>query len=115
MCTVNIVGAIDRSEPDPAAPSDQQRAWIGMVSATWPGGERSAAILKEATGRGSGNPTWGAYVLILRWIGDVPPPEIAQTVYDVVWDGGPVRRQIRNAVVSQPRTAAQPSYRVARA
>lgn len=112
MSTVNIIGAIDRSEPDPAAPSDQLRSWIGMVVASWSGGEeRSAAILKEATGRGTGDVLWGATVMILRWIGDPPPPEIAQTVYDVVLDSGPARRQIRHSVVSQPRTAAQPSYR----
>jgi hypothetical protein len=86
-----------------------------MVVASWSGGcERPAAILKEATGRGTGDALWGPTVMILRWIGDPPPPEIAQTVYDVVLDGGPARRQIQHVVLSQPRTAAQPSYRASR-
>lgn len=115
---IRISGAIDRSAPDPTAPSDTMSAWIGMVEARWTDGElrtKSAAILKVATGRGTGDLNWGPSVLVLRWIGDAPPPEIAQTVYDVVYDGGPAHRDLATVVDSQPRSPKQPSYRVARA
>lgn len=116
---LRIVGAIDRAEPDPSSPFDPMRAWIGMVAVSWTGEDgpavRSAAILKVATGRGTGDVLWGAYVLSLRWIGDPPPVEIAQAVYDLVRDGGPDRRDIKGTWISQPRTPAQPSYRAATA
>jgi hypothetical protein len=115
---VKISGAVDRNAPDPTSPSDPTSRWIGMVVASWTDGEpreKSAAVLKVATGRGCGDVSWGAHVLVLRWIGDPPPPEVAQTVYDVVYDGGPGQRAIATVVDSQPRSAAQPSYRVARA
>lgn len=112
--TLQIVGAIDRCDPDPTCASDQLRSWIGVVTVMWAGGEKGAAILKVATGRGTGDALWGANALVLRWLGDAPDPDIAQSVYDVVQDGRPGRRQIRETVISQPRTAAQPSYRAIR-
>lgn len=116
---LRIAGAIDRHDPDPTAQHDNLRTWIGLVTVAWTGAvgpeERSAAILKVATGRGTGDAKWGPYALMLRWIGDPPDPEIAQTVYDVILDGGPVRRDLSGAWMSQPRTPAQPSYRAARA
>ena len=118
MVTLRINGVIDRNEPDPAAPSDPHSRWIGRVTAAWVGwdrNERSAAILKVATGRGSGDPQWGPHVLVLRWIGDPPPPEVAQAVYDMVRDGGPGYRVIGAVVTAQPATESTPSYRVARA
>lgn len=115
--TLRITGAIDRREPDPQAPSDPLSAWIGNVQVSWVD-ERprvaAAALIQVCTGRGSGDVAWGKYVLQLRWIGDPPPPEIADTVYDYVRDGGPSRRPIARMLVSQPRSEAQPSYRVAR-
>ena len=116
--TLRINGAIDRHSPDPSAPSDPQSVWVGMVTVGWSSegpAERTAAILVVSTGRGTGDPVWGARVLVLRWLGDPPPPEIAQTAYDVIKDGGPSHRSIQIVVNSQPRTEAQPSYRVARA
>jgi hypothetical protein len=116
--SVKITGAIDRHEPDPAAPTDQLRAWIGFLSVLWTGDgprENRAAILEVATGRGTGDRLWGASVLVLQWIGDPPPPAIAQTAYDYVRDGGPEHRRISVAVDSQPRSEAQPSYRMSRA
>lgn len=118
MVTIRITGAIDRSEPDPAAPTDPHSAWIGRVAVSWVAWdphECAAAVLKVATGRGTGDRLWGQHVLVLRWIGDPPPPEVAQTVYDVIRDGGPALRSIAMVVDSQPRTEAQPSYRAARA
>ncbi len=120
---LRITGAIDRREPDPQAPSDPLSAWIGNVQVSWVDvadgplhGQRvaAAALIQVCTGRGSGDVAWGKYVLQLRWIGDPPPPEIADTVYDYVRDGGPSRRPIARTLVSQPRSEAQPSYRVAR-
>lgn len=112
---LQVHGAIDRNEPDPRAPHDPLIAWIGMVKVTWVEGDRQAAILRAATGRGTGDRNWGPYAMLLRWIGDPPPPEIAQAVYDLVHDGGPGRRTLSVACESQPRTPAQPSYRAARA
>lgn len=88
-----------------------------MLVASWTdstgSGERAAAILKHSTGRGTGDELWGAHVLVLSWIGDLPPVEVAQAVYDVVLDGGPERRDIAGTWRVQPATAAQPSYRKA--
>lgn len=109
--TLRIQGAIDRQSPDPSAPHDPLSTWIGMVQVAWLGGERRAAILKAATGRGGGDARWGQNVMLLRWIGDPPPPEIAQSVYDVIQDGGPDNRVLSVVIDSQPRTVAQPSYR----
>lgn len=113
--TIKILGAIDRSERDPSAPSDPLASWIGNLAVSWVGEdgpiERHAALAKACTGRGIGDAAWGQHVLVLRWIGDPPPAEIAQAVYDVVRDGGPDRRVIARTVVSQPRTEAQHSYR----
>lgn len=117
MSTIRITGAIDRHQPDPSSPCDPQSAWIGMLAASWVDSElrsQGAAIVKLTTGRGTGDALWGQHVLVLRWIGDPPPPDIAQTVYDVVRDGGPAQRVIKTAVESQPRTESQPSYRMAR-
>ena len=116
--TIRITGAIDRAVPDPSAPSDPMSTWIGMVEAGWTDSTvnvRSAAILKVATGRGVGDPKWGQYVMLLRWIGDPPPAEVAQAVYDVILDGGPDRRDLKRVISAQPRTPHQPSYVVARA
>lgn len=115
---IRISGAIDRHAPDPTAPSDPLSTWIGMVEARWTDGAlcaKSAAILKVSTGRGTGDLKWGPSVMVLRWIGDPPAPEIAQTVYDVVFDGGPGARDLAAVVDSQPRSVSQPSYRTARA
>lgn len=115
--TVVVHGAIDRHEPDPQAPGDPLSRWIGGVSVSWnEGGPRqaAAALTKVCTGRGTGDAQWGQYVLQLRWLGDAPPPDIAQMVYDYVLDGGPSTREVNAILESQPRSAAQPSYRVAR-
>lgn len=108
-------GAIDRHDPDPSSPLDPMSVWIGTVSVTWDCRTQKAAILKIATGGGANHMLWGQYVLSLRWIGDPPEPEIARAVYDIIQDGGPKQRPIRGTWRSQPRTEAQPSYRVARA
>lgn len=93
---IRIIGAIDRREPDPAAPLDATRVFIGTVQASWtddgPRGA-SAAILKIATGGGVVE-GWGQNVLCLRWIGDPPPPDIAQAVYDAIRDRGDGQRTI---------------------
>jgi len=117
MGTIRITGAIDRHEPDPQAPGDPLSAWIGNVNTSWieDGPRRaSAALIKVCTGRGTGDLAWGQHVLQLRWIGDPPPVEIAQAVYDFVRDGGPTRRPITNVVESQQRSESQASYRVSR-
>lgn len=114
--TLRITGAIDRREPDPQAPLDPMSAWIGLVRVSWVDDvprTAAAALLQVCTGRGSGDAQWGQYMLQLRWIGDPPPVQIADTVYDYVRDGGPKHRQIDRTLVSQPRSEAQPSYRVA--
>lgn len=111
---VRITGAIDRCYPDPQAPSDPQSAWIGMVTVEGAIETKQAAVSRIATGRPTGEKLWGPYVLVLRWIGDPPSPEIAQAVYDVVRDGGPAHRSIDTLVECQPRSEAQPSYRPAR-
>lgn len=118
MGTIRITGAIDRHEPDPQAPGDPLSAWIGNVTASWveDGPRRSsAALIKVCTGRGTGNLAWGQHVLQLRWIGDPPPVEIAQAVYDFVHDRGPARRALSNVVESQPRSEFQASYRISQA
>jgi hypothetical protein len=113
--TIHIEGGIGSVEPDPTAPSDPMRAWIGSVAVQWVDEGTSkcktAAILKVTTGRGSGDPLWGPHVLVLRWIGDPPPPEIARSVYDLIADGGPTPRTLVGAWESQQRTPAQSSYR----
>lgn len=115
MGTIRITGAIDRHEPDPQAPGDPLSSWIGTVSVAWledgPRGA-SAALIKVCTGRGTGDLAWGQHVLQLRWIGDPPPVEIAQAVYDFVRDRGPGRRTFSAVVDSQPRSEARPSYRI---
>lgn len=113
--TLRITGAIDRREPDPQAPSDPLSSWVGGIQISWVDAvprTASAALIQVCTGRGSGDLSWGKYVLQLRWIGDPPPAQIADTVYDYVRDGGPGRRQIVRTLLSQPRSEAQPSYRV---
>lgn len=93
---IRLTGAIDRREPDPAAPNDPTRVFIGTVHASWtedgPRGA-AAAILKIATGGGVVE-GWGPNVLCLRWIGDPPPPDIAQAVYDAIRDRGGEPRTI---------------------
>lgn len=90
-----VRGAIDRSCPDPASAYDIDRRWIGSVAVSWAGCQvRSAAILRVNTGRGAGDPPWGPSVLVLRWIGDPPPPDVCRAVYDLVSDGGPGERAI---------------------
>lgn len=118
MSTIRITGAIDRNVPDPAAPSDAYSRWIGRLEVEWVGWnpERQAAVvMKASTGRGTGDRLWGPDVLVLRWLDKAPPTEIAQAVYDLVRDGGPRMRRLDAVVETQPRTEAQPSYRMARA
>lgn len=118
MATIRITGAIDRHEPDPQAPGDPLSAWIGNVTASWieEGPQRAtAALIKVCTGRGTGDLAWGQHVLQLRWIGDPPPVDVAQTVYDFVRDTGPGRRAIVKVVESQQRSEAQASYRISQA
>lgn len=115
---LRIAGAIDRHDPDPAAPHDPTRRLLGMVTVQWTNEdgptERTAGILRVSTGRGDGDKLWGPSVLVLVWVGDPPPAEVAQAVYDRIQDGGPGKRTLRDQVVSQPRTEAAPSYRMAR-
>lgn len=115
MLALQVSVVIDRRAPDPSAPSDPTSCWIGMATAAWAGAERNAAVLKVATGRGTGDRLWGQDVLKLRWLGDPPPPEIAETVYDFIRDSGPGARMTSHVLLSQPKTEAQPSYRLARA
>lgn len=113
--TIRISGAIDRHEPDPQAPGDPLSSWIGNVTASWADGgprQSTAALIKVCTGRGTGDLLWGQYVLQLRWIGDPPPVEVAQGVYDFVRDAGPHRWSITRVIESQPRSEGQASYRV---
>lgn len=117
MTTIRLSGEIDRNQPDPSAPTDPHRSWIGMVTAVWAADalmERTAALVKIATGRGTGDGLWGQHALVMRWIGDPPPVEVAQAVYDVVRDGGPRTRIIKHVIESQQRSEAQPSYRPAK-
>lgn len=113
--SLRITGAIDRAAPDPSAPSEPRSTWIGLVQVSYDLESRSAAILKVNTGRGVGDLSWGSHVLVLRWIGDPPPPEVAQAVYDLIRDGGPKARMLGGSWIAQPRSEAQPSYRAARA
>lgn len=115
METLLIEGAIDRHAPDPSAPSDPRSIWLGMVTVGYPGDQRSAAILSVDTDRGTGDPVWKTKVLVLRWIGDPPGPEVAQAVYDLIHDGGPAQRKLSGVWTSQQRTESQSSYRAARA
>lgn len=118
MGTIRINGAIDRNDPDPQAPGDPLSAWVGNLTAEWTddGPRRgTAALIKVCTGRGIGDLSWGQHTLQLRWIGDPPPAEVARSVYDFVYDGGPARRPFTRVVESQPRSEAQASYRVQRA
>ncbi len=114
--TLRVTGAIDRQVPDPQAQSDPLSSWIGGVQVAWLDGRPrkcAAALIKVCTGMGTGDVAWGPYVLQLRWIGDSPPPQIADTVYDYVRDLGPDHREIERTIVSQPRSKAHPSYRIA--
>lgn len=116
MPTIRIAGAIDRNEPDPQAPGDPLSRFIGWVNAAWIGDRpvsAKAAMIKVNTGRGAGDLEWGPHELVLRWLGDPPPVEISQAVYDFVRDGGPNYRRITRVVESQPRSEAQASYRIA--
>lgn len=115
---LRITGAIDRCDPDPTAPNDLSRRFIGSVTAQWTGDgpeTRSAAIIKVATGRGCGDLKWGQHMLQLAWLGDPPPVEVAQAVYDRILDGGPGKRSLSASLIGQQRSEAQPSYRMARA
>lgn len=91
---------------------------IGEIRAAWQvdGRPRSAmaAVLKVATGRGMSLDRWGASVLCLRWIGDPPEPEIAQSVYDVMLDRGPTPGRFEAAIESMASSADAPSYRPVR-
>lgn len=113
MSVITLDVAIDRAVSDPGAPNDPARIWIGMVQVSWDGGLelRRAAIIKVATGRGTGDAKWGQYVLVLTWAGDQPPIEIAQAVYDWIRDAGPAPIAVKHQLEAQPITEAQPSYR----
>lgn len=118
MGTIRIAGAIDRHEPDPQAPGDPLSAWIGSVTMVWTDDQprqATAALIKVCTGRGTGDLAWGQHCLQLRWIGEPPPPDVAKSVYDYVYDAGPSRREISKVLESQPRSEAQASYRVQQA
>jgi hypothetical protein len=102
---IRITGAIDRRDPDPAAPIDPTRTFIGTLEASWThDGPRAAAaaILKVATGGGVVE-GWGTHVLCLRWIGDPPAPEIAQAVYDAIRDRGDGMRTLALQVETMAR------------
>lgn len=88
---ITIKGAVHRREPDPSAPLDQTRAFLGMISASWTyDGPRmaTAAIIAVETGGGMSSMEWGTSVPCLRWIGDPPSAEVAQVVYDAIRDRG---------------------------
>lgn len=112
---IKISGAVDRRDPDPTAPNDQTRAWIGMLTAQWTvdGVPRQAmaAILKVATGGGVMFTGWGPHVLCLSWIGDPPAPDIAQSVYDAVLHRGPYIGTIVATIEATARSSEQGSYR----
>lgn len=116
--TIKITGAIDRHEPDPSAPTTPGIAWIGMTYAEWmhDGARRTAAaaILKVATGGAPPIAGWGTNILSLRWIGDMPSPEIAQAVYDAIRDRGSARGSIAMSVESAQASAGSPSYHALR-
>ena len=118
MTTLRIQGEIGRPEPDPSTPHDSRSQLLGFVSIRWQESgvavERSAAVLQALTGRGPGDPLWGEHVLLLRWIGDPPPVQIAQSVYDVIRDGGRAPRSLIGAWDSMPASEAQGSYRTVR-
>ena len=115
--TIKIRGAVDRRDPDPTAPTDQGRTFIGMLVASWTDdGPRaaSAAIIKVATGGGRSSNEWGPHVLCLRWIGEAPSPEVAQVVYDAIRDRGPSPGEIDLAVQPTSLSPEQGSYQQAR-
>lgn len=94
---LKITGAVDRREPDPTAPIDQNRAFIGMVAVEWTidrPHRAMAAIIKVATGGGVMFPNWGPHVPCLNWIGDAPDPAIARAVYDAIRDRGPYMGEV---------------------
>ena len=112
--TIRIRGAVDRREPDPTAPSDQGRMFIGTLAVSWTvdmPSNASAAIVKIATGGGMTSKDWGPHVLCLRWIGEPPPAEVAQVVYDAVRDRGPEFGPMDMTVEATSLTAEQGSYR----
>lgn len=115
MTPLTITGTVSPPAKDPMAPHDAALSWIGQVSVRWDDGCRTAAIRRVATGRGTGDPKWGQHVLVLHWLGDPPPAEVAQAVYDRIRDDGPTPRELRGSFVAQPLSETQPSYRTARA
>lgn len=111
--TIQIRGAIDRRDPDPSAPTDSTRAFIGMVTASWNyDGPRSAmaAMILVATGGGPMT-SWGTNVLCLRWVGDPPMPEVAQAVYDAIKDRGPSAGAMSMSVIATAGSPELASYR----
>jgi hypothetical protein len=117
---LKITGAIDRAEPDPAAPSNLMVRWIGSLAVEWiiDGRPRSAAsaILRFDTGGGWLVDLWGVQHLALRWHGDQPDPEIARAVYEALLHRGPSRGQFVLDVESSSSTSlAAPAYRALRA
>lgn len=115
---IKITGVVDRDDPDPTAPHQDVIRWIGDVSIAWTLDGRiryaRAFMLRVATG-GAQAELWGPSMLALRWIGDPPPPDIAQSVYDVVRDRGPDRGAFDTSVESLQASPSQPSYRPIRA
>lgn len=108
-------GELIKPVPNPMSTHDPSTAWIGSVLVSYPGDDKTAAILRVATGRLSGDTKWGQYTLILHWIGDPPPVEIAQAVYDLVLDGGPTPRTIDSRISAQHKNSSQHSYFCSRA
>lgn len=112
---LSITGAIDRCEPGPHA-APVRILWIGTLAVRWDldGQPRcfAAAVLRMETGGAGAIEGWGADRLALRWIGDPPAPEVAQSVYDWLTDRGPDRGELRAEIDSLPTSPGSASYRV---
>lgn len=111
---IKIQGAMGAAIPDPSAPLDASRAFIGLVKATWThDGPRTsmAGMVRVATGGGVPVAGWGTDVLCLRWVGDPPMPEVAQAVYDAIRDRGPAPGAMEMTVIATANSPELGSYK----
>lgn len=114
---IAITGAIDRSDPDPAMPTNPWRNHIGMLTVCWTDQNGNACrsmagMIRDSSGRASPSRAWKASLLCLVWVGDPPIADVVQAVYDWVWDRGPAAGWFSVHLIAQPSSEAAPSYRV---
>lgn len=113
MLRLHITGTIIDADPPIT-----DHVTIGRLDVRWEvdGKPRThmAAILRVSTGGAPSLAGWGRDRLALRWIGDMPDPDIAQSVYDWLADRGPAPGGLAAVIDSLPASPDAPSYRPAR-